>query len=239
MSRRNKLQKFAEIAAYEHVYENFDPGNTVLTRCGEEVTMRGQWNTTHFRNDHPITLELACGKGEYTVGLAQMFPERNFIGVDVKGARIWKGAGKTLELAITNTAFLRTRIEMLAGFFDTGEIDEIWIVFPDPFPRESKANRRLTAPHFLDIYRRVLKPNGVVHLKTDDQNLYEYTLETMQEYAGSTLLKQNDNIYRGELPAPELDIKTFYERQHLAAGKTIKYVRFALGEKVTGKNVGE
>jgi tRNA (guanine-N7-)-methyltransferase len=228
MSKRNKLQKFAEVAAFEHVYENFDPEHQVLTCCGKVVSMRGAWGEKHFNNHNPITLELACGKGEYTVGLSQMFPQRNIIGVDVKGARIWKGAGRTLEYGLSNAAFLRTRIEMLANFFEQGEVDEIWIVFPDPFPRESKANRRLTAPPFLDIYRKVVKPDGFVHLKTDDQNLYEFTLETLQAHEGATLLYHNDDIYKGPLPFPELDIKTFYERQHLAAGKTIKYIRFSL-----------
>ena len=229
MSKRNKLQKFAEIAAFQHVYENFDPASRSLTCCGAEVAMSGRWRSEHFKNDNPITLELACGKGEYTVGLAQMFPDRNFIGVDVKGARIWKGAGKAIELKLRNAAFLRTRIEMLGGFFAQEEIDEIWIVFPDPFPRESKANRRLTSPQFLNIYQNILKQQGVVHLKTDDTNLYMFTLETIASFAGARLLEHNDNIYAHELPLPELGIRTFYERQHLAAGKTIKYVRFALG----------
>jgi tRNA (guanine-N7-)-methyltransferase len=228
MSKRNKLQKFAEVAAFEHVYENFDSDHRVLTCCGKEVSMRGKWQSAHFHNNHPLTLELACGKGEYTIGLAQMFPDRNLIGVDVKGARIWKGAGRTLEYGLTNAAFLRTRIEMLANFFEPGEVDEIWIVFPDPFPRESKANRRLTSPPFLEIYRQVLKPGGTIHLKTDDQNLYSYTLETLATVADCALVDHSEDIYHGPLSIPELDIKTFYERQHLAAGKTIKHVRFEL-----------
>lgn len=229
MSKRNKLQKFAEVAAFPNVYENFDVGNTELTCCGEKVRMAGKWRSGHFQNAHPLTLELACGKGEYTVGLARMFPDRNVIGVDVKGARIWKGASRALEAQLPNAAFLRTRIEMLGNFFGAHEVDEIWIVFPDPFPRESKSNRRLTAPPFLSIYRRILRPGGLVHLKTDDRNLYDFTLEVLASEQDARVIAHNDDIYAGALPVPELEIRTFYEAQHLAAGKTIKYIRFSLG----------
>lgn len=228
MSKRNKLQKFAEVAAFPNVYENFSVEDDLLTHRGEEVRMRDCWKAEHFRNDHPITLELACGKGEYTTGLAEMFPQRNFIGVDIKGARIWKGAGRALQLQLGNAAFLRTRIELMGHFFEKGEVDEIWIVFPDPFPRESKANRRLTSPQFLEIYRRVLKPGGTVHLKTDDQHLYAFTLDTIRDTEYSSLLYDNDDIYARDLPVAELAIKTYYELQHLAARKTIKYIRFSL-----------
>jgi len=228
MSRRNKLQKFAEVAQYPNVYESFDVNDAILTKCGDQFTMRGKWGE-HFHNSCPITLELACGKGEYTNGLAARFLDRNFIGVDIKGARIWKGARRALQDGLTNAAFLRTRIERLSVFFAQGEVAEIWIVFPDPFPRESKSNRRLTAPGFFDIYRKILVPGGICHLKTDDEHLYQFTLEVIAADVRCKLLYHDADIYATPLYTPELDIKTFYEVQHLASGKKIKYVQFSLG----------
>lgn len=231
MSRRNKLQKFAEVLSFPNVYENFDAKNPVLTSTGgREVNLKGKWAQQHFENDKPITLELACGKGDYTLGLARLFPERNFIGVDVKGARIWRGAKTALEENLSNAAFLRTRIELITHFFEKGEVAEIWITFPDPFLRKGKANRRLTSQLFLEQYKKILKANGLVHLKTDEPNFYEFTLEVLSENNDYTLLYNDDDIYAKELTMPELELKTFYEKQHLAAGKTIKYIRFQLGE---------
>ena len=229
MSRRNKLQKFAEVFTFPNVYENFNPETATLTgENGQETTMKGQWRSRHFKNDQPLVLELACGKGDYTIGLAARNPHTNFVGVDIKGARIWRGAKTALEAGLLNAAFLRTRIELINNFFDQGEVDDIWITFPDPFLRNSKANRRLTSPPFLDRYASLLKPGGLVHLKTDDPTLYEYTLEVLDGQQRYACLARHDDIYSGPLPTPELDIKTYYEKKHLAAGKTIKYVRFRL-----------
>jgi tRNA (guanine-N7-)-methyltransferase len=229
MSKRNKLQKFAELLTFPNVYENFDPQKPQLTGInGEPVDRKGQWAKAHFGNEQPITLELACGRGEYTLDLAAAYPDRNFIGVDVKGARIWKGASIALERKLDNAAFLRTRIEEIAYFFAPGEIAEIWITFPDPFLRKSKANRRLTAARFLKEYKKILAPDGVLHLKTDEPNLYEFTLESLAEFPGATILYQDDDIYSKPLALPELETKTYYERMHLAEGKTIKYVRWRL-----------
>ncbi len=229
MSRRNKLQKFAEVLSFPNVYENFDASNPALAgENGVPVDLKGKWKEVHFKNNHPLTLELACGKGDYAIGLAQRFPERNFIGVDIKGARIWRGAKTALEAGLHNVAFLRTRIEQLSLFFDGNEVDEIWITFPDPFLRKGKENRRLTSANFLNQYPKLLKKGGLVHLKTDDPTLYEYTLEVLAEQKNYTLLYHDDDIYAKPLPMPELEIKTFYEKQHLAAGKTIKYIRFRL-----------
>jgi tRNA (guanine-N7-)-methyltransferase len=226
MSKRNKLQKFAELLAFPNVYENFDPENPVLTAAqGQKVDLKGRWAAEHFQNSQAITLELACGRGEYTVALAKAYPERNFIGVDIKGARIWKGANAALEENLANAAFLRTRIEQIAAFFTPGEVDEIWITFPDPFLRNSKVNRRLTSMAFLDRYRQLLKPGGLVHLKTDDPTLYEFTLEVAAEYPHVELVHHQDDIYAQPLFLPELEIKTYYERMHLAESKTIKYVQ--------------
>ncbi|MDX1406982.1 MAG: tRNA (guanosine(46)-N7)-methyltransferase TrmB, partial [Saprospiraceae bacterium] len=180
MSRRNKLQKFAELQQLDNVYENFDVQRPQLMATGNvQVDLKGVWSTRHFGNDHPLTLELGCGKGEYTVELARRYPHRNFIGVDIKGARIWKGATRSSQQGISNAAFLRTRIECIAHFFGPGEVEEIWITFPDPFPRDSKVNRRLTSPNFLHRYRQLQRPGGLVHLKTDDPGLYVFTLETI------------------------------------------------------------
>ena len=229
VARRNKLDKFADLDGFVNVYQNFDEKQPAITGPGGTVAdLKGRWSEDHFGNSHPLTLELACGRGEYSLALGRQYPERNFLGVDIKGARIWQGARKALQEKLTNVAFLRTRIEMLDAFFNPGEISEIWITFPDPFPRDSKVNRRLTSAHFLRLFRPLLQPGGIIHLKTDDPGLYAFTLETLQETPFANLLGHWDDIYAGELPTPELAFKTYYEAMHLEAGKTIKYVRFTL-----------
>ena len=229
MGKKNKLKKFEEVASFPNVYENYDPKNPGLIGTGgERAALRGQWNKLHFGNEHPITLELACGGGEYTLALAERYPDRNFIGVDVKGARIWKGAKKALEKGLTNAAFVRTRIEQLALFFGENEVDEIWITFPDPFLRKSKANKRLTSARFLSEYRQFLQPEGLIHLKTDESNLYQFTLETLLNDTNSQIRYHNPDIYATSLIIPELEFKTYYEKMHLAEGKSIKYVQFTI-----------
>ncbi len=229
MSKRNKLQKFAELLTFPNVFENFDAGQPQLTsENGEALDWKGKWATGYFKNEQPITLELACGRGEYTLGLARLYPSRNFIGVDVKGARIWKGARIALAEGLQNVVFLRTRIEQIAYFFAPAEISEIWITFPDPFLKDSKSNRRLTSANFLKEYRKIQKKDGIVHLKTDSPELYEFTLETLQEDPKIQLLYHDSDIYSKPLPFPELELKTYYEAMHLSEGKTIKYVRFQL-----------
>ena len=226
MSKRNKLLKFAELLSFPNVYENYNPKEPKLIgQNEEEVDLKGKWGASHFGNNQPITLELACGRGEYTLGMARMYPDRNFIGVDVKGARIWKGARIALEENLNNVAFLRTRIEQLNLFFAKEEVDEIWITFPDPFLKNSKENRRLTAPRFLSNYREILKSSGIIHLKTDSPELYEFTLEVLETHPTAKLLYHDDNIYAKPLPLPELELKTYYEDMHLAAKKSIKYVK--------------
>lgn len=229
MSKRNKLMKFAEVLSFPNVYENFDakaPG--LIGQNGEPVDLCGLWNEKHFGNDNPIVLELACGRGEYTLALADHFPAQNFVGVDIKGARIWKGAKKALDTNLVNAAFLRTRIEQIGLFFSPAEVSEIWITFPDPFLKKHKSNRRLTSPHFLDRYRKILKKGGLVHLKTDDPTLFHFTLETLWAYPHAEILYQDDDIYSRPLPIPALQFKTYYEHLHLQKGKTIKYVQFRL-----------
>lgn len=229
MGRRNKLEKFAEILSFSNVYENYDPkAPQIVGKDGVPVEMKGKWGRSHFKNENPLVLELACGKGDYTLGLARRYPDKNFIGVDIKGNRIWKGASIALEENLDNVAFFRTRIEQIALFFEPAEVDEIWITFPDPFIRKSKANRRLTSAFFINHYRKILKPGGFIHLKTDATSLYEFTLETLAEASACTLHYHDDDIYSKPLYSPELEIKTFYEQMHLEAGKKIKYVKFSV-----------
>lgn len=228
MARRNKLQKFTELLTFHNVYENFDPETPLLVhQPDQEVSMRSRWHEEHFQNDRPITLELACGRGEYSLALAERYPERNFIGVDIKGARIWKGASQAIKRKLDNVAFLRSKIELINAYFGEEEIDEIWITFPDPFLKTSKYNRRLTSPNFLHQYARFLKRNGMIRLKTDSDELFEHTKAVLEEQ-GITPDVINDNIYGGPLPHPDLDIPTYYEKMHLAKGKTIKYICFRL-----------
>ena len=230
MAKRNKLQKFAEVLSFPNVYENFDPRRPELVGVnGEPVDLKGHWNERHFQRAAPITLELACGGGEYALALGRLYPDRHFIGVDIKGARIWKGARVALAEGLDNVAFLRTRIEQLAYFFGRNEIDEIWITFPDPFLRKSKANRRLTAAPFLDRYKQVLRPGGTVHLKTDERRLYDFTLEVLEQRTDVTVEVATPDLYQDLPLTEELGVKTYYENLHIAPGDTITYVRFRLG----------
>lgn len=228
---KNKLKKFREIRLFDFVFENPDPKQPKMLRHeSEEVNFSGRWGKDFFKNEHPLILELACGRGEYTVQLAETYPDKNFIGLDVKGARIWQGANLVHEKSLHNAAFLRTRIEQIGLFFGKQEIDEIWITFPDPFSRESKENKRLTSSAFLQRYKPLLKPGAILHLKTDDEGLYTFTLEVLSAMEGANILFHHHDIYSGDLAFPELAHKTYYERAHLQAGKTIKYIRFTINE---------
>jgi len=211
---QNKQYKFSQIEKFENVFQ-FDK------------TKKGQWAKAHFRNNHPITLELACGKGEYSTGLGREFPNRNYIGIDIKGNRIYTGAKKALEEGLQNVAFLRTRINQITEYFDEGEVDEIWIIFPDPFLRDSKAKNRLTHQNFLSLYQKILKPGGTIHLKTDSPPLYQFTLETI-ESVGATVVSNWSDIYGKGLNTGALSIQTFYEKMHLEDGRQINYVSFTL-----------
>ena len=187
--------------------------------------MAGQWGA-FFKNDHPLTLELACGKGEYTVSLAQMYPARNFLGVDMKGNRIYIGAKRSLEQNIPNAAFLRTHIDKLGTYFRPGEVQEIWLTFPDPQLRKSRATRRLTHPKFIRLYQQILVPGGIIHLKTDSPVLYTFTKWVIEMY-GLTMLEDIADVHAGE-PTPELRITTHYEKLDIAKSKRIHYLAFAL-----------
>ena len=227
MGRKNKLKRFAEVASFPNVYE-IDPAHESFISNVEGISkdLRGYWANGHFKNNHPVILELACGKGDYTVALARDYPLQNFIGVDIKGARMWKGARTALESSMHNVAFLRTRIEFIDRFFAPEEISEIWITFPDPF--EGKITRRLTSLPFIERYRKILKPGGIIHLKSDSRLLYEFTLDVIHSTPGCKVLYANPDIYSYRLDFPELEHKTYYEKKHLAEGRTIKYLRFKI-----------
>lgn len=188
--------------------------------------IKGKWHDSYFKNDRPITLELACGRGEYSVNLAKAFPAKNFIGVDIKGERIWKGSTLALEQNLSNVAFLRTPILLIENFFVPGEVDEIWITFPDPRPRKRDVKRRLTSPRYLDAYKRMVKPGSYIRLKTDNTALFEYTLETIQERNDIHDLRWTSDLYEDALRPECFDIKTRYEEHFSAKGEKIKYLRF-------------
>ncbi len=221
---KGKLAKFAEMETFENVFQYpFSVVDTV------PFDMKGHWRESYFRNDHPIVLELGCGKGEYTVGLARLFPEVNFIGVDIKGARMWTGAKQALEEQLANVAFLRTNIEIIDRFFGAGEVQEIWLTFSDPQMKNPR--KRLTSTYFLERYRRFLAAGGTVHLKTDSNFLYTYTRYMAEENRLPVLLS-TDNLYAEQgLDAPTrriLGIRTYYESMWMERGLNIKYMKFAL-----------
>lgn len=214
---KNKLSKFADMAIYGNVFQY-----TFETLKEDGFPFRGKWQA-YFGNDHPVVLELGCGKGEYTVGLARKYPEKNFIGIDIKGARMWTGATQALEEGLANAAFLRTRIELINHFFAENEVSEIWITFPDP--QMKKTNKRLTSTRFMEQYGRMLKEKGIIHLKTDSNFLYRYT-KAMVEENRIEVLFDTDDLYNSGLNENILEIRTFYEQQWLSRGLDIKYIRF-------------
>lgn len=219
---KNKLKKFAEMATFKCVVEA--PRQSLEA---DGFALKGKWNTDFFAQAAPITLELGCGKGEYTVGLARSESGRNFIGVDIKGARMWKGASEAEHEGIGNAGFLRTQIELIDLFFAPGEISEIWITFPDP--QMKKVNKRLTSTRFLKLYRKIMNPSGIVNLKTDSPFLYEYTLRMAREN-GLEILENTADLYAEGGADEATAIKTHYEKQWLSRGKKIKLLRFRLGE---------
>ena len=226
---KDKLKRFAEVAIFPNVIEP-----TWEDAMQKEFELKGKWHSNFFNNQNPIVLELACGGGEYTVGLAQLYPNKNFIGVDIKGNRIWKGAKKAIENKLNNVGFLRTRIDFIHQFFVANEVSEIWITFPDPQPNSPRAKKRLTHPLFLNRYQKFLEKNGKIRLKTDSDFLYEFTKEIV-ESEHLPLLVDSNNIYEVLIPSQpnselsnELHLKTHYEKMWLAQGKKIKYLEFGL-----------
>lgn len=217
---RNKLDRFEYNRNSPFVVE---PGKEVFDNC------KGNWHKSIFGNENPITLEVGCGKGEYTTGLGALFPKNNYIGVDIKGARIWKGANVADEQGLKNVRFLRTEIMLIDRCFAENEVDEIWVTFPDPRPKEGDEKRRLISPKFLNFYRQFVRKDGVVHLKTDNHPLYLYALEVIAE-EGLTALAQTDDLYNSPLLPDCHGIQTTYEQRYLAEGVKINYVRFQLNK---------
>lgn len=233
---KNKLSKFADMASYPHVLEA--PFAAVRATAdgdadgaAEVLSLRGRWHEDFFHNDHPIVLELGCGRGEYTVGLGRLFPEKNFIGVDIKGARMWHGATESLQAGMTNVAFLRTQIELIDRFFAPGEVSELWLTFSDP--QMKKATKRLTSTYFLARYRHFLRDGGRIHLKTDSNFLFTYT-RLMAEHNHLPIHVCTQDLYHQLAPEADEDtrrvlgIQTYYESQWLARGLSIKYLLFEL-----------
>ncbi|MBN2214448.1 MAG: tRNA (guanosine(46)-N7)-methyltransferase TrmB [Bacteroidales bacterium] len=217
---KRKLERFAEMTSFKNVLQ---PG--FFEVYGKNHPVRGRWRDILFKNDSPVIIELGCGKGEYTVSLAKKCPERNFIGIDIKGARIWRGAKTAMDEDLRNVMFLRTRIEFINSFFDKDEVDEIWLTFPDPQP--NKKRKRLTSSRFLNQYKLFLKPEGFVNLKTDSRLLYEYTT-SLANYNELPVDLATDDLYHSDLISDVLQIKTFYEKGFLEKGLNIFYMRFRL-----------
>ena len=222
---KNKLARFAENKTLPNVFQ------PTRDEALNNFHLKGKWRSEVFKNHNPIVLELGCGKGEYSVGLAKAFPEKNFIGIDIKGARFWFGAKEAIENNLNNAAFLRTQIELVDCFFDRDEVDEIWITFPDPQIKYRRTKHRMTHPDFLERYKKILKKDGIMHLKTDSEFLHGYTLGLLQG-AGHEIISAHHDIYGApeyEPGTPLLrEIKTYYEGLFSAKGKTITYIKFRI-----------
>jgi tRNA (guanine-N7-)-methyltransferase len=219
---KRKLQHFAETAAFENFIQ------VSFEELKEGFYLKGKWSRNFFHNDNPIVLELGCGKGEYTVGLAKKCENMNFIGVDIKGARMWRGAKTAIDEKLLNVAFLRTQINLLFGLFDKEEVSEIWITFPDPHPRKSRERKRLTSKRFIEIYSKLLKQDGVIHLKTDNRDLYDYSLDVIKEN-GYKLLFHSADLYKSGIQENVIEIQTFYEKKFLEINTPICYLKFQIG----------
>lgn len=227
---KNKLKKFAEINSFSNVLQpSARPDGTFIN-----FPLKGKWKSSFFRNPNPIVLEIGCGKGEYTLALGSAFADINFIGIDIKGDRIWHGARKALNEGMPNIAFLRAQAEMINDFFDKDEVSGIWLTFPDPFERKAKAKKRLTSPQFLARYRQILQPGSPIQLKTDNTSLFQYTLSMIEE-EHHQLLSHSYNLYDDkQVNEPLLkDVQTYYEKMFLKEGKPIHYLKFSLNEVST------
>jgi len=216
---RSKLERFNDNDKWECIVQ---PGKPIYDN------IKGRWNRSHFINENPIVLELGCGRGEYAIGLAKIFPDKNFIGVDIKGPRIWRGGKLVEEENLKNVSFLRTKIQNIENFFEMDEVDEIWITFPDPIPRGRDERRRLTHTRFLKIYQNIMKSSGWVHFKTDDLALFEYSLEVVSNHENSQDIIYTNNLYKSEMVDEHYNIKTTYERRYLNEGIPINYMKFRL-----------
>lgn len=223
MGSKNKLKRFKENETFGNV---FQPTREEV--IGGEFSLKGKWKSSFFKNDNPVVLELGCGKGEYSVGLAKLNPNKNFIGIDIKGARFWRGAKTAIDDNMNNVAFLRTQIELIEHCFAKDEVDEIWITFPDPQIKYKRTKHRMTNAQFLENYKKILKPSGLMHLKTDSEFMHGYTLGLLHG-AGHEVIYANHNIYKNEgAPKEVTSIQTFYENQYLEINKAITYIQFRI-----------
>lgn len=223
MGSKNKLKRFGENETFGNV---FQPTREEVV--SNSFALKGKWNQDFFKNSNPIVLELGCGKGEYSVGLATRFPNKNFIGIDIKGARFWRGAKTAVEEKMHNVAFVRTQIELINHIFSENEVDEIWITFPDPQIKYKRTKHRMTNSEFLQLYKKILKPEGIMNLKTDSEFMHGYTLGVLHG-EGHEVLYANHNIYKNEgAPSEVTQIQTFYEKQYLEINKAITYIRFKI-----------
>jgi len=228
---KDKLRRFDEMKTFKNVFQNFDYNSGTATNFkGEESTLNGKWHEYYFKNQNPITLELACGKGEYTVELARRFQERNFIGIDIKGARIHKGAKDSLAEGLDNIAFLRAKIQLLDKFFNKNEVAEIWITFCDPFPKDRHEKHRLTAANFLELYRKVCTKDAIIHLKHDSEDFFDYSIDVVKNQQLEILKLERDIYVNGASDSVLTDVQTHYEKSHLQKGKKINYLQFKLNK---------
>ncbi|MBN2639817.1 MAG: tRNA (guanosine(46)-N7)-methyltransferase TrmB [Bacteroidales bacterium] len=221
MGNKNKLQRFEENRLFQNLFQY------TYEQVVKGFPLKGNWHHDFFHNNNEIVLELGCGKGEYTIGLARKYPEKNFIGIDIKGARLWRGLKSAEEEGLKNVAFIRTRIDLIEYFFDSGEISEIWITFPDPQIKSTRERKRLTSPLFLNRYARIMKPDGIVHLKTDALLLYDYTKEVVDQ-EDHELIYCNEDVYHSDLQNEVTQIQTFYEKMWLSYNTPIRYMKFRL-----------
>ena len=223
MGSKNKLKRFLENDTFTNV---FQPTREEVV--GNEFPLKGKWNSEFFKNDNPIVVELGCGKGEYSVGLAERFPDKNFVGIDIKGARFWRGAKTATDTELNNVAFIRTQIEIIDGIFAEHEVSEFWITFPDPQIKYKRTKHRMTNTEFLQLYKRILKPDGVMNLKTDSEFMHGYTLGLLHG-EGHEVLYANHDVYKNEGSPEEVTaIQTFYENQYLKVNKAITYIKFKI-----------
>lgn len=223
---KNKLARWTELGSFRNVIQPL-----IGEISGKDHPVKGRWHEEIFRNNNPIVLELGCGKGEYSVGLATRYPEKNYIGIDIKGARMWRGAKSANENNLPNIAFLRTRIEFINSFFSENEVDEIWVTFPDPHMGGRNSSKRLTSPGFLNSYRQFIRDDGIIHLKTDNRELFNYTVK-VAGYNRLEIVQVTSDLYSGSIQDDILSIKTHYEKLFLAKGMPINYVSFRLKKEI-------
>ena len=219
---KKKLIRFQENETFHNLFQL-----SYHELIHEGFPLTGKWRQGYFHNENPIVLELGCGKGDYTTGLARQNPDKNYIGMDIKGARLWRGCKTAIEEQLNNVAFIRSKVNFIERVFEENETDEIWIPFPDPQPQKSRLRKRLTHPEFLDRYRHIMKSGGIVNLKTDNYGLYAYTLDVLNDQQCEVICA-SDNIYHDKCDEEVTSIKTFYEEKFLEAGKKINYLKFRM-----------